>query len=75
MLDNPAFIVESEDFDASVFMVTRPSLVTVEDHVVGIRHRPLGSDVLAGVFTTHANEVAVLVDADRIQTTAIEVAA
>ena len=57
MLDDSAVLVESEDVDSGVVVISRPLLMTVENDMVSLRERPLEYDSLAGVFGGHPLEV------------------
>ena len=57
VLDDLSGIVESEDVDASVFVVARPGLVAMQNNEIVLCDRPFELNALAGVVRGHALEV------------------
>jgi hypothetical protein len=57
VLNELAVLVEPEDVDPGVVMVTRPDLVAVQHDVVALGQGALDLDALAGVLRGHSLEV------------------
>jgi hypothetical protein len=57
VLDDLAVLIEAEDVDAGVFVVTGPDLVAMQNHIVVFGYHPLELDALAGIFVSHPDEV------------------
>ena len=57
MLHHLAVVVEVEDVDAGVLLVTGPGLEAVQDDAVALGESPLELDPLAGIADCHPLEV------------------